>query len=625
MAIPQRREEHYKLKVLGKSGIFDMKNDIYVEYLQTSLTIDQIEEISSVRKEFKRGELSFDLMMQREVDDERIKNELIPYLIENELSFFPPITVAILETDNKAHNSSIPIKNLYPELNLEANYFDGNNYFEKRKFGNLFSIDILKDNNEKQRWYTELTVGSNATLLAVDGQHRLIAFQAILNKLSDSESEIYKDLDKSLLGKISNKDFSNLTIPVTFIFVPQLHEGNSQQLTLVEAFRKIFVDINRNARKVNEMRNVLLDEQDLRSIFTRKVCSKIQGNELVFTSISIDEIEWEKNTRENQLSNPLAITNILFLREVFSSWVGEQDNLGKTGLKDVMKLAQYSADLEISEEYSYNNLDVEHFSYLQKKFILEIFERDFTISFIKLINSLPYIIDRHYLIQKIKDGVHARREKASTADEVELSSKIKEVLFDGEEKRIHLKKKQVKDLVDELLLELTKFQRDHALDIVRTRVFQKAYFQTLFKIYNNKILSEHEKFEDFCDFINANSNAIEFNKFWNIVFVNYQDLLAKAFKGRSGYSMSTNLIESFENLLYLFFITIFNKMNLKLNELPKDQLENCKKIVIKNSIFKYTKDVEKTSSGEEETTDKTITFQKELDIFINLFNIEPVL
>jgi hypothetical protein len=25
MAIPQRREEHYKLKVLGKSGIFDMK------------------------------------------------------------------------------------------------------------------------------------------------------------------------------------------------------------------------------------------------------------------------------------------------------------------------------------------------------------------------------------------------------------------------------------------------------------------------------------------------------------------------------------------------------------------------------------------------------------------------
>ena len=620
MVIPQRREEHYKLKVLGKSGIFDMKNDIYVEYIQTTLSIDQIKEISSVRKEFKRGELSFDLMMQREVDDERIKNELIPYLIENELSFFPPITIAILETNKNGFTSGIPIKGLYPRLNLETDYYDGNNYFEKRKFGSLFEVDILKDNNEKQRWYTELTVGPDATLLAVDGQHRLIAFQAILNKLSDSENEIYKDLDKNLLEKIAQKDFSNLTIPVTFIFVPQLHEGNQQQLTLVEAFRKIFVDINRNARKVNEMRNILLDEQDLISIFTRKVCSKIQNDQFSFNSISIDEIEWEKNKRENQLSNPLAVTNILFLKEMFSSWVGEPDTYGKTGLKEIMELGQYSVSLEINEEYSYNNLDVDHFSYLQKKFILDIFEKDFLISFIKLINSLPYIRKRHDIIKKIKDEVISNRNNASTMSEVTISSKIKEVLFDGEEKKVHLKEKQIKDLIDEILLELVKFQKSNSLDIIRTRVFQKAYFKTLFKIFNNKIVKDFNGFGDFCDLMYNITDSTNFNSFWKIVFTNNQDLLTKAFKGRSGYSMSTNLVESFENLLYLFFIYLFNKENINLNQFPTNQLENCKKIIIKNSIFKYTKDVEKTSSGDEETNSKVMEFDKDINKFIELFS-----
>jgi len=617
MAIPQRREEHYKLKVIGKSGIFDMGNDIHVEYLQTSLSVDQIEEISSVRKEFKRGELPFDLMMQREIDDERIKNELIPYLIDNELSFFPPITVVILEVDNN-RETSIPIKEKYPAL-VESIYNDGNNTFEKRKFGNLFSIDILKDENEKERWYTELTVGSNATLLAVDGQHRLIAFQAILNKLTESERDIYRDLDTALLNKIKTRNFSNLTIPITFIFVPQLNEADRQELSLVEAFRKIFVDINRNARKVNEMRNVLLDEQDLRSIFTRKVCGKIQENDLDFDSISLNEIEWEKTKRENQLSNPLAITNILFLREMFSCWVGEKND-GSTSLKIVMNLAQYSKELEISNEYSYDNLDVEHFSYQQKSFILEKFEESYTISFLKLINSLPHVLNRSKLVDKVKVEVENRIRTATTAEEVKFSSKIKEVLFDGEEKKVHLKDKQVKALIDELLKDLIKYQQINVLDIVRTRVFQEAYFNTLFKIFNSKDLIGKDDFEEFSNFIYDNSLTDEYYINWQNIFVENRELLEKSLKGRSGYSRSATLLESFGCLLYLFFVKIFKERGIELRNYPEDYLINKKKTLLKNSVFKYTKDVEKTSSGEEETTEKVEAFEKEFNSFMELFS-----
>jgi len=612
MAIPQRREEHYKLKVLGKSGIFDMGNDIHVEYLQTSLSIDQIEEISSVRKEFKRGELPFDLMMQREIDDERIKNELIPYLIENELSFFPPITVVILETDSKTGNET-KIKEKYPDLTLESNYSDGSNIFEKRKFGNIFSIDILKDGEEKQRWFSELTVGSNATLLAVDGQHRLIAFQAILNKLSESEKDIYKNLDKTLIEKIKSKDFTNLTIPITFIFIPQLHDGNKQQLSLVEAFRKIFVDINRNARKVNEMRNILLDEQDLRSIFTRKVCGKIQEDNLDFNSISIDEIEWEKTKKENQLSNPLAITNILFLRGIFESWTGND-------FKIPMNLAQYSKELEFSDEYSYDNLNVEHFSYQQKNFVLSKFEDNYTLSFLKLINSLPHILERSKIVENIKTSVKDRIDNASTQIEITLNSKIEEVLFFGEEKKVHLKDKQVKSLIDELLNNLLKYQKNNSLDIVRTRVFQEAYFNTLFKIFNNKILVNKENFKNFSNFIYDNSKSKEYFDTWKIIFVNNQELLEKAFKGRSGYFRSATLLESFENLLYLFMIKIFKDRNIEIGKYPMDYIDSIKKNLLENSIFKYKKDVEKTSSGEEETSEKVDLFIEDFQKIIDLFD-----
>jgi len=613
MVIPQVEEDHYKLKIIGRSGIFDMGNDTHVEYLQTSLSIDQIEEISSVRKEFKRGELPFDLMMQREVDDERIKNELIPYLIENELSFFPPITVVILETASTTGDET-KIKEKYPALNLESNYNDGNNIFEKRKFGNLFSIDILKEGTEKRRWFTKLTVGSNATLLAVDGQHRLIALQAILNKLSDIEQNIYKDLDKTLIDKIKGKNFDNLTIPITFIFIPQLHEGNEKQLSLVEAFRKIFVDINRNARKVNEMRNVLLDEQDLLSIFTRKVCGKIQEGNLEFDSISIDEIEWEKTKKENQLSNPLAITNILFLREMFSSWAGEN-------FKISMNLARYSKELEVSDEYSYDSLDVEYFSYQQKNFVISKFEDNYTISFLKLINSLPHILKRSKIIEQIKFSLKDRlNSRDLTEMEFKLNSKIEEVLFFGEEKKVHLKDKQVKSLIDELLSDLVKYQKDNSLDIVRTRVFQEAYFNTLFKIYNNKVLLDEKSFENFSNFIYDNSQSKEYFDIWKIIFVNNKELLEKALKGRSGYSRSATILESFENLLYLFMIKIFKDRNIKISKHPEDYINSIKRNLLENSKFKYKKDVEKTSSGEKETKEKVELFEIEFDKTIDLFS-----
>lgn len=617
--LPKRRESHYKLKVIGKSGLFHMDNEIDVEYLQTTLSIQQINEIEPVRRVFKRGTLPFDMMMQRELDDERIVNDLIPYLLDNELAFFPPITVVILDIDKTLDT---PIKELYPSLKLNNNFDDGSGtIYQKREYGNLFNIDILKDDEELQRWFTELTVGSNATLLAIDGQHRLVALQTILNKLPDDEENIYNNLDETLQEKIKTKDFSKLSIPITFIFVPKLYEGNQYGINLVEGFRKIFVDINRNARKVNEMRNILLDEQDLRSIFTRKLCSMIQETDASSDNISIDEIEWEKNNRENQLSNPLAITNVLFIRDIFSSWLKTEKN-EKSSLKQVMGLDTYSADLDNDKNFTYDNLDIQSFSFHQKEFILNIFNKSFLESFYLLINSIPFTKERTSIINEIRDSLNKEILSAKTASEMELLNKIKDVLFDGEEKNIHLKNKAVKLAVDEKIKPLFQLQKIYGLDILRTKLFQISFFNILFGIYNDKVISEIVDFKIFSELIYGLVREKEYQILWEKIFVDNKMVIDKGLKGHRGYSASGPLIETLGSILYLFIIKILEdkKISLQISTENLDlRKEKAKKRIENSFLNKYEIDLSKVYDEEEELQKQLQEFNKEVKDFLKVF------
>ena len=617
--IPKRKETHYKLKVIGKSGLFNMGNEIDVEYLQTTLSIEQLKEIEPVRRVFKRGTLPFDLMMQRELDDERIVNDLIPYLIENELAFFPPITVVILETDRT--NTETPIKKLYPKIKINNDFDDGSEtIYQKREYGDLFSINILKDEDELQRWFTELTVGPNATLLAIDGQHRLVALQTILNKLPKDEESIYNNLDEELSEKIKNKDFSNLSIPITFIFVPKLYQGNNFGIDLVAGFRKIFVDINRNARKVNEMRNILLDEQDLRAIFTRKLCSKIQEQGIISNSISIDEVEWEKTSRENQLTNPLAVTNVLFLRDIFKEWLIE----GKDGtsIKSVMGLDKFSAELDGDKNFTYEDLDVESFSFHQKDFVIKLFNDKYLNEFYLLINSMPYILDRSNIIDSIRKNLNYEISKATTGSSLELLNKIKDVLFDGEEKNIHLKDKAVKLGVDERIKPLSEFQRDKGLDLLRTKLFQIAYFKVVFDLYNDKFIKVMEIFKNNSNFIFDISKERFYLKLWEKVFVSNKSTIDKGLKGHRGYSASNPLIETLSNLIFLFILKNL-KDNVEFN-LSDEEIElrrDKAKVRVENSFKnKYEIDLSKVYDDEKDISIYSKEFEKEVKRFLKIFD-----
>lgn len=101
--------EVFNLELSGSIGEFrvdpvnpELKKSVSVKYLQTHLSFDSstfnqrlLENMVPVRELFEISELKFDELMQRNIDDSRVSNSLIPYLLKvgngQAVRFFPPI------------------------------------------------------------------------------------------------------------------------------------------------------------------------------------------------------------------------------------------------------------------------------------------------------------------------------------------------------------------------------------------------------------------------------------------------------------------------------------------------------------------------------------------------------
>jgi len=101
MSLEQFVEEQiYNFKRLGNYGVFQTGGSFPVEYLLTTFSAAELSKLTLAR-ELYPDKLSFELLMQRELDEQRVFKEMEPYLNPNpnqvspsELSqrvvYFPP-------------------------------------------------------------------------------------------------------------------------------------------------------------------------------------------------------------------------------------------------------------------------------------------------------------------------------------------------------------------------------------------------------------------------------------------------------------------------------------------------------------------------------------------------------
>jgi hypothetical protein len=242
-----------------------------------------VESIAPVREILDTTKLSFAELLQRDLEDHRVLSGLIPYLLDDNhdtIGFFPPLLAVLLPFDS----------------NVPTAFNEGSEKYRQADSG-LWTKDIVcpeyfrfsrttyGENGDLVRTQRtgELEWNSDKTkLVVIDGQHRAMALLAIYRSLADGDKwsgtgakykHFYNDEIKRRWG---DGGLPNLEVPVSICIFPELLGINKGE-EVHRAARKLFVDVNKEAKTPNQSRLILLSESNLSDIFTRSWLDELRS------------------------------------------------------------------------------------------------------------------------------------------------------------------------------------------------------------------------------------------------------------------------------------------------------------------------------------------------------------
>lgn len=318
------KTKHYENCIDGLYGKFETPSGT-VNYIQTKAKLggDQsahgklIKQLVPAREALNIEEMDFNQLLQRDLDDHRIATKLIEYVInppQNNLpGFFPPILAIILPFDEK----QCPIDNFPasktetiedPEYGLSFSCENHESFFRAQYAINAETAEPLPIPLGVLRWNS-----SNTKLVVMDGQHRAMSLLAIERTLTNSWKEagkgaryqpFYEEHIKKCLSASNRapKDFNcgNIELPVTLCWFENKEDA---KVTIKPhlAARKLFVDVNNNAKPPSESRLVLLSDTQLDNILARELLNRLRKEAKWRDSFPLYAVEYD-NPEKNATS-----------------------------------------------------------------------------------------------------------------------------------------------------------------------------------------------------------------------------------------------------------------------------------------------------------------------------------
>ena len=325
------------IDVQGVLGTFKVpRAHLTVEYVLTYAALDGgktangqlLDLLVPVREVFRLEDLDFDHLLQRDLDDFRVSEEMVPYLLgetSSEPRFFPPI-VAII-----APMSGEDMNDFYPQCS-KTDEIDQGVPLKVFNYGNVFSVkrevrdeqDEQEEQEEQEEQLAQSPVDlcihpTQAKLVIVDGQHRamamLAAYRSASNKWSGNEFQhFYQGIDPDI------SELRRIHLPVCIAYFPELTQdtATTQMETLTTACRRFFLDVNRNARQPSESRQILLDDTDLVACFTRHLFNIIKKNTKA-GSLQLHHTEYDNPRDRARIFRPFAVTDVYTLFSIVRS------------------------------------------------------------------------------------------------------------------------------------------------------------------------------------------------------------------------------------------------------------------------------------------------------------------
>ncbi|WP_435105538.1 hypothetical protein [Arhodomonas sp. AD133] len=355
---------------IGSFGHFESSDSFPVEYISTSLTASQASEFLEFARDIRMSQFDFELLMQRDIDDERVEDKLKPYLRPKTSSarrqkpvFFPPLLVAIVPVKKQELQPYYPDEVVSPADKVVI-----------REWTNLFQLKYLRSDAPQsfQLKHGSEYIGVNRSqvslklrtatgddygskLVVIDGQHRLLALKQVYAESSDA--------------------LSNLTIPVCILFPPHVTEAESKANqgsgvpTVSEVFRNLFVDVNETMEVVGGHFTILLGDDSISHLACRALCSKVLQE---YGQEGLAVVEWniKKRKDSNNINRPYSLTSIGIIRKALDETFRQPRKKMEYLLKLGGKVSE-TLNPEGGDEYDYPRVKWDKFSVFQKPILQE--------------------------------------------------------------------------------------------------------------------------------------------------------------------------------------------------------------------------------------------------------------
>lgn len=173
---------------------------------------------------------TLDEAIQRVLNESRVKRDIVTYLVRQPDRFFSSIVVAALEGNPKWYPVSIEDDDRFALFRGDARL--------NETFG-VLSFDGTQD------YY------------ALDGQHRLAAIKALVDRNSDAAAD-------------APAGFSHEEVSV-IVVVPESAESHDE---FMKRYRRLFGNLNRYAKPMDQVTNIIMDEDDSFAIITRRLITE---------------------------------------------------------------------------------------------------------------------------------------------------------------------------------------------------------------------------------------------------------------------------------------------------------------------------------------------------------------
>ena len=299
-------------------------------YLGTAIVSQLADDIEVFEKLTEDKSWPVSSIIQRDVDEKRVKEIAEDFILKqsNNVKYFPPIVVAIVPREStgeisKEFSISSKVDEPTRELILKnGGYSDKlkNNFIQSENLSSLQGFYVLD-------WFQGLAQlplcwdKKQIYAIVIDGQHRLEALKYAMKK-------------KVHIG--------NHTQDIVFLDLSK--KAHKEGRSPVEAIRRIFIDINYNAKPVTNARRTLMDDKDLSSLIVQSLVNDDDPNGDREGKFLVPQlVDWHSENLKH--SFPL-ITGVLVLQQLIEDNFLQGSNLASIlDLRDAKKVGKFVSTL----------------------------------------------------------------------------------------------------------------------------------------------------------------------------------------------------------------------------------------------------------------------------------------